>query len=285
MEANEDYTELFLVGNVANTPTAAGGRVGDFTVPIFFSRGVRGPRGQWYRAGPEEFVLECADPVVVSTSFGPVQRRRLSCDDVSVRMEEEGILFSLRGDALCAGCSVQGTREMPVWRLRHVSGLPLDYIHINPVLASNGPIVGKPFCDIFPAPLGETVALEAAQPLDLSSEAFGDPAGPGISKDVWRDPSETNTAQDILYGNPGQALRPGRFGAQPPAPGIQEASALHFGPHSVTPEQLRLLAPGQAAMLLQELYTAQAAQALGGMDPEMPSPSCKPCRQRKQPKL
>ena len=267
MEANEDYTELFLVGNVANTPTAAGGRVGDFTVPIFFSRGVRGPRGQWYRAGPEEFVLECADPVVVSTSFGPVQRRRLSCDDVSVRMEEEGILFSLRGDALCAGCSVQGTREMPVWRLRHVSGLPLDYIHINPVLASNGPIVGKPFCDIFPAPLGETVALEAAQPLDLSSEAFGDPAGPGISKDVWRDPSETNTAQDILYGNPGQALRPGRFGAQPPAPGIQEASALHFGPHSVTPEQLRLLAPGQAAMLLQELYTAQAAQALGGMDP------------------
>ena len=267
MEANEDYTELFLVGNVANTPTAAGGRVGDFTVPIFFSRGVRGPRGQWYRAGPEEFVLECADPVVVSTSFGPVQRRRLSCDDVCVRMEEEGILFSLRGDALCAGCSVQGTREMPVWRLRHVSGLPLDYIHINPVLASNGPIVGKPFCDIFPAPLGETVALEAAQPLDLSSEAFGDPAGPGISKDVWRDPSETNTAQDILYGNPGQALRPGRFGAQPPAPGIQEASALHFGPHSVTPEQLRLLAPGQAAMLLQELYTAQAAQALGGMDP------------------
>ena len=267
MEANEDYTELFLVGNVANTPTAAGGRVGDFTVPIFFSRGVRGPRGQWYRAGPEEFVLECADPVVVSTSFGPVQRRRLSCDDVSVRMEEEGILFSLRGDALCAGCSVQGTREMPVWRLRHVSGLPLDYIHINPVLASNGPIVGKPFCDIFPAPLGETVALEAAQPLDLSSEAFGDPAGPGISKDVWRDPSETNTAQDILYGNPGQALRPGRFGAQPPAPGIQEASALHFGPHSVTPEQLRLLAPGQAAMLLQELYTTQAAQALGGMDP------------------
>ena len=267
MEANEDYTELFLVGNVANTPTAVGGRVGDFTVPIFFSRGVRGPRGQWYRAGPEEFVLECADPVVVSTSFGPVQRRRLSCDDVSVRMEEEGILFSLRGDALCAGCSVQGTREMPVWRLRHVSGLPLDYIHINPVLASNGPIVGKPFCDIFPAPLGETVALEAAQPLDLSSEAFGDPAGPGISKDVWRDPSETNTAQDILYGNPGQALRPGRFGAQPPAPGIQEASALHFGPHSVTPEQLRLLAPGQAAMLLQELYTAQAAQALGGMDP------------------
>ena len=267
MEANEDYTELFLVGNVANTPTAAGGRVGDFTVPIFFSRGVRGPRGQWYRAGPEEFVLECADPVVASTSFGPVQRRRLSCDDVSVRMEEEGILFSLRGDALCAGCSVQGTREMPVWRLRHVSGLPLDYIHINPVLASNGPIVGKPFCDIFPAPLGETVALEAAQPLDLSSEAFGDPAGPGISKDVWRDPSETNTAQDILYGNPGQALRPGRFGAQPPAPGIQEASALHFGPHSVTPEQLRLLAPGQAAMLLQELYTAQAAQALGGMDP------------------
>ena len=267
MEANEDYTELFLVGNVANTPTAVGGRVGDFTVPIFFSRGVRGPRGQWYRAGPEEFVLECADPVVVSTSFGPVQRRRLSCDDVSVRMEEEGILFSLRGDALCAGCSVQGTREMPVWRLRHVSGLPLDYIHINPVLASNGPIVGKPFCDIFPAPLGETVALEAAQPLDLSSEAFGDPAGPGISKDVWRDPSETNTAQDILYGNPGQALRPGRFGAQPPAPGIQEASALHFGPHSVTPEQLRLLAPGQAAMLLQELYTTQAAQALGGMDP------------------
>ena len=267
MEANEDYTELFLVGNVANTPTAAGGRVGDFTVPIFFSRGVRGPRGQWYRAGPEEFVLECADPVVVSTSFGPVQRRRLSCDDVSVRMEEEGILFSLRGDALCAGCSVQGTREMPVWRLRHVSGLPLDYIHINPVLASNGPIVGKPFCDIFPAPLGETVALEAAQPLDLSSEAFGDPAGPGISKDVWRDPSETNTAQDILYGNPGQALRPGRFGAQPPAPGIQEASALHFGPHSVTPEKLRLLAPGQAAMLLQELYTTQAAQALGGMDP------------------
>ena len=267
MEANEDYTELFLVGNVANTPTAVGGRVGDFTVPIFFSRGVRGPRGQWYRAGPEEFVLECADPVVVSTSFGPVQRRRLSCDDVSVRMEEEGILFSLRGDALCAGCSVQGTREMPVWRLRHVSGLPLDYIHINPVLASNGPIVGKPFCDIFPAPLGETVALEAAQPLDLSSEAFGDPAGPGISKDVWRDPSETNTAQDILYGNPGQALRPGRFGAQPPAPGIQEASALHFGPHSVTPEQLGLLAPGQAAMLLQELYTTQAAQALGGMDP------------------
>ena len=267
MEANEDYTELFLVGNVANTPTAVGGRVGDFTVPIFFSRGVRGPRGQWYRAGPEEFVLECADPVVVSTSFGPVQRRRLSCDDVSVRMEEEGILFSLRGDALCAGCSVQGTREMPVWRLRHVSGLPLDYIHINPVLASNGPIVGKPFCDIFPAPLGETVALEAAQPLDLSSEAFGDPAGPGISKDVWRDPSEINTAQDILYGNPGQALRPGRFGAQPPAPGIQEASALHFGPHSVTPEQLRLLAPGQAAMLLQELYTTQAAQALGGMDP------------------
>ena len=267
MEANEDYTELFLVGNVANTPTAAGGRVGDFTVPIFFSRGVRGPRGQWYRAGPEEFVLECADPVVVSTSFGPVQRRRLSCDDVSVRMEEEGILFSLRGEALCAGCSVQGTREMPVWRLRHVSGLPLDYIHINPVPASNGPIVGKPFCDIFPAPLGETIALEAAQPLDLSSEAFGDPAGPGISKDVWRDPSETNTAQDILYGNPGQALRPGRFGAQPPAPGIQEASALHFGPHSVTPEQLRLLAPGQAAMLLQELYTAQAAQALGGMDP------------------
>ena len=267
MEANEDYTELFLVGNVANTPTAAGGRVGDFTVPIFFSRGVRGPRGQWYRAGPEEFVLECADPVVVSTSFGPVQRRRLSCDDVSVRMEEEGILFSLRGDALCAGCSVQGTREMPVWRLRHVSGLPLDYIHINPVLASNGPIVGKPFCDIFPDPLGETVALEAAQPLDLSSEALGDPAGPGISKDVWRDPSETNTAQDILYGNPGQALRPGRFGAQPPAPGIQEASALHFGPHSVTPEQLRLLAPGQAAMLLQELYTTQAAQALGGMDP------------------
>ena len=77
-EANEDYTELFLVGNVANTPTAVGGRVGDFTVPIFFSRGVRGPRGQWYRAGPEEFVLECADPVVVSTSFGPVQRRRLS---------------------------------------------------------------------------------------------------------------------------------------------------------------------------------------------------------------
>ena len=267
MEANEDYTELFLVGNVANTPTAAGGRVGDFTVPIFFSRGVRGPRRQWYRAGPEEFVLECADPVVVSTSFGPVQRRRLSCDDVSVRMEEEGILFSLRGDALCAGCSVQGTREMPVWRLRHVSGLPLDYIHINPVLASNGPIVGKPFCDIFPDPLGETVALEAAQPLDLSSEALGDPAGPGISKDVWRDPSETNTAQDILYGNPGQALRPGRFGAQPPAPGIQEASALHFGPHSVTPEQLRLLAPGQAAMLLQELYTTQAAQALGGMDP------------------
>ncbi|UPR03197.1 hypothetical protein HOP50_12g65250 [Chloropicon primus] len=258
MESNSNYNKIFLVGSLTNTARRSV-TLGDFTVPIFFSRGAKGYDNKWYRANPDEFVVECKDPVITTTQFGTVERRRMSCDNMKVTVDEEGILFMLRGVELCPGCSIGGSQEMPMWEIRHAANFPLDFIHINPALASNGPIIGKPFCDTFEDSLEIQEALEM-NPMDMNVQPQE------ISDQVWREPSDTNTAQDLLLGTPTSAG--GLAGSEP---GIGNAAALNVGQkpyQTVTPDQLRLLAPGQAAMLLKDMHPAAAAQALAGLQPQ-----------------
>ena len=248
MESNGNYNEISLVGSLTNiSPRTI--TLGEFTIPIFFSRGARGADGEWHRADPSKFVIECKEPFVSSSQESGQTQRPVTCDAVRVEVDEEGILFTPYGVTLCPGCSLRGSGSHPIWQIRHVDNYPLDFIHLNPALASNGPIIGKPICNDY-----RELEMAEASRIEISDE-------------VLREASDVNTAQDLLLGYSDPKAASGRPEMVEP----KNAQALSFDDMSrgdLRGDRLSLVSPGQAAAMLQQVYPAQAAEALAGTIPE-----------------
>ena len=257
MDSNANYDKIFLQGKLRNK-LREDIVLGGFTIPIFFSRGARGYDSKWHRAEPTDFVVECNEVVVTSGEWNSaIQPVKVDCSKIKVEVTDDGILFTPVDINLCAGCSLEGLLGEPMWQVRHVNDFQLDFIHFKPASSANGPIIGKPFC------IGteeEFALLEASE----------------LSGNVLRDPSQINTAQDLLLGQPtataGNGV-PGRDANsasipkripnyQPIGQPMQPTQSMPPSTVSQYWTTIRGMHPHTAASVLSALPPAHAAQIL-----------------------
>ena len=128
--------QVFVTGTILNngqSPAVLSG----YTVPLHYSLAVIGPNGEWYRAHPEEFVVECVgasiarpgDPVGAATDLG--------CDQIVTDVSETGIHMTFKNTELCPGCFVASKTNLPIVAVAHARALPMDHANV---------FVGTPYC-------------------------------------------------------------------------------------------------------------------------------------------
>ena len=144
---HDDGTRFSVSGFVLNSGSESMDLDG-VVIPVYFSRGVRGPNGLWYRAPASEFVTSCDGAMIVSTSGDrPNGATSDLCDMIFSAMTKDGLVISFGSIVLCPDCALVGLAQGAVTSFQHTLVQELDYVHFNRD-GDDGPVVGAPTCSL-----------------------------------------------------------------------------------------------------------------------------------------
>ena len=169
---------FFVSGSIQNTGSARASLKGLGFV-VYFSRGVKDENGFWFKAPPEDIMVEC-QPIAI---LGGADDAKVNCEEISIEVGTSGIVTTFGDVDLCPGCYLSGTQMNRLLKIFEKNELVLDFVHFN-TPEEMGPVVSELFCGSPEDMLGVPGLLSSANiPLagDINSIAGSlagmDPAG------------------------------------------------------------------------------------------------------------